>query len=81
MDYSTPGSSLHGILQERILATVAMPSSGDLYDAHTHTHTNTLTHTLIQTHTHTQTRTHTHTALSEPTGYLASVVLDSLQTL
>ena len=27
MDYSPPGPSLHGILQERILEWVAMPSS------------------------------------------------------
>ena len=27
-DYSLPGSSVHGILQERILEWVAIPSSG-----------------------------------------------------
>ena len=32
MDCSPPGSSVHGILQERILERVAMPSSGDLPD-------------------------------------------------
>ena len=32
MDCSPPGSSVHGILQARILAWVAMPSSGDLPD-------------------------------------------------
>ena len=32
MDYSPPGSSVHGILQARILKWVAMPSSGDLPD-------------------------------------------------
>ena len=30
MDYSLPGSSVHGILQARILEWFAMPSSGDL---------------------------------------------------
>ena len=30
MDCSLPGSSVHGILQERILEWVAMPSPGDL---------------------------------------------------
>ena len=30
MDYSPPGSSVHGILQARILEWVAMPSPGDL---------------------------------------------------
>ena len=30
MDYSQPGSSLHGILQLRILEWVAMPPPGDL---------------------------------------------------
>ena len=30
MDCSLPGSSVHGILQARILELVAMPSSGDL---------------------------------------------------
>ena len=71
IDCSQPGSSLHGILPEIILETVAMPSSGDLYDASTDTHTQTHTHTL----------THTETALCEPACYLASVVLNSLQTL
>ena len=32
MDYSPPGSSVHGILQARILELVAVPSSGDLPD-------------------------------------------------
>ena len=32
MDYSPPGSSVHGILQARILEWVAMLSSGDLPD-------------------------------------------------
>ena len=32
MDYSPPGSSIHGILQARILEWVAMPSSRDLPD-------------------------------------------------
>ena len=32
MDYSPPGSSVHGILQARILEWVAMPSSRDLPD-------------------------------------------------
>ena len=32
MDYSPPGSSVHGILQARILDWVAIPSSGDLSD-------------------------------------------------
>ena len=32
MDYSPPGSSVHGILQARILVWVAMPSSRDLPD-------------------------------------------------
>ena len=32
MDHSPPGSSVHGILQARILEWVAMPSSGDLPD-------------------------------------------------
>ena len=32
MDYSPLGSSVHGILQVRILEWVAMPSSGDLTD-------------------------------------------------
>ena len=30
MDYSLPGSSVHGILQARILEWVAIPSLGDL---------------------------------------------------
>ena len=33
MDCSLPGSSVHGILQERILEWVAMSSSGDLPDS------------------------------------------------
>ena len=34
MDYSPPGSSVHGILQARILVWVAMPSSKrDLLDS------------------------------------------------
>ena len=32
MDYSTPGFSVHGILQARILEWVALPSSRDLPD-------------------------------------------------
>ena len=32
MDYSLPGSSVHGILQARILEWVAMPPPGDLPD-------------------------------------------------
>ena len=32
MAYSPPDSSVHGILQARILEWVAMPSSGDLPD-------------------------------------------------
>ena len=32
MDYSLPGSSLHGILQGRILKWVAISCSGDLHD-------------------------------------------------
>ena len=32
MDCSPPGSSVHGILQARVLEGVAMPSSGDLPD-------------------------------------------------
>ena len=32
MDYSPPGSSVHGTSQARILEWVAMPSSGDLPD-------------------------------------------------
>jgi len=32
MDCSPPGSSVHGILQARILEWVAMPSSDDLLD-------------------------------------------------
>ena len=32
MDCSPPGSSVHGILQPRILEWVAMPSPGDLPD-------------------------------------------------
>ena len=32
MDYSPPGSSVHGILQSRILQWVAMPPAGDLPD-------------------------------------------------
>jgi len=32
MDYSLPGSSIHGISQTRILEWVAIPSSGDLPD-------------------------------------------------
>ena len=32
MDCSPPGSSVHGILQARILEWVVMPSSGDLPD-------------------------------------------------
>ena len=30
MDYSPPGSSVHGILQARILEWATMPSSGNL---------------------------------------------------
>ena len=33
MDYSPPGSSVHGILQARILEWVALPSWGDLPDS------------------------------------------------
>ena len=33
VDYSPPGSSVHGILQARILEWVAIPSPGDLPDA------------------------------------------------
>ena len=32
MDFSLPGSSVHGILQARILEWVAFPSPGDLPD-------------------------------------------------
>ena len=32
MDGSPPGSSVHGILQARILECVAMPSTGDFPD-------------------------------------------------
>ena len=32
MDCSLPGSSVHGILQTRILKWIALPSSGDLPD-------------------------------------------------
>ena len=32
MDYSPPGSSVHGILQARILAWLPFPSPGDLPD-------------------------------------------------
>ena len=32
MNFSPPGSSVHGILQARILEWVAIPSSGDLPD-------------------------------------------------
>ena len=32
MDYSLPGSSIHGISQTRILEWVAIPSPGDLPD-------------------------------------------------
>jgi len=32
MDCSPPGSSVHGILQARILERVAMPAAGDLLD-------------------------------------------------
>ena len=32
MDYTLPGSSVHGILQARILEWVTMPSSRDLPD-------------------------------------------------
>ena len=32
MDCSPPGSSIHGILQARILECIAMPSSRDLPD-------------------------------------------------
>ena len=32
MDYSPPGSSVHGILQARILEWVAIPFPGDLTD-------------------------------------------------
>ena len=32
MDYSPPGSSVHGILQARILQWVAFPPPGDLLD-------------------------------------------------
>ena len=35
MDCSPPGSSVHGILQARILEWVARPSSGDLPDPRT----------------------------------------------
>ena len=33
MDHSPPGSSVHGIIQARILEWIAMPSSGDLPDS------------------------------------------------
>ena len=35
MDYSPPGSSVHGVLQAGILEWVAMPFSGDLPDPET----------------------------------------------
>ena len=78
-DFIQPGLSLHGILQERLLERVTMTSSGNLYDAPTNTHTQTHTHT--HTHTDTYSHTHTQTALRERACCLASVVLDSLQTL
>ena len=33
MDYSQPGSSVHGIIQERILEWIAISSPGDLPDS------------------------------------------------
>ena len=33
MDYSSPGSSVHGILQARILEWLPFPSPGDLPDS------------------------------------------------
>ena len=75
MDCSPPGSTVHGILQARILEWVAKPSTrasfqprnwtviscvgGYIFCTHTHTHTHTYTYT------HTHTHTHTHTYLGE----------------
>ena len=39
IDYSPPGFSVHGILQERILEWVAMPSSRESSRPRNHTHT------------------------------------------
>ena len=38
MDYSPPGSSVHGILQARIVEWVAMPSSRGIFPHRDHTH-------------------------------------------
>ena len=65
MDYSLPGSSVHRILQARILEWVALFRVKALCDfsctfagvcvltglTHTHTHTHTCRHTYINTHT------------------------------
>ena len=48
MDCSPPGSSVHGILQERILEWVAISFS----NTHTHTHTHIYIYTYIHTYTH-----------------------------
>ena len=42
VDYSPPGSSVHGILQARILEWVAIPSPEDLPDPGTETRSPTL---------------------------------------
>ena len=49
MDSSLPGSSVHGVLQARILEWVAMPSSRGY--THTHTHTHTHIHICLYTYT------------------------------
>ena len=70
MNYSPPGSSVHGILQARILEWVAMPSSGDLPNSGIKPESlmspalagrfYTTSATWKPTHAHTHTHTHTH---------------------
>ena len=69
MDHSLPGSSVHGILQARILEWVAMPSSRGSFQPRDQTQVSCIVdrfftdwatreaHTYIHTYTH----THTHT--------------------
>ena len=49
MDYSPPGSSIHGILQARILEWVAMPSSRGSFPTKNQTHVSCITGGIFTT--------------------------------